>query len=87
VLTFYGGLLRVLLGLVVADGAFGMLAAAGAPAARANGDPDSDVLVYQNLFVVADANMPIARPWEVSTAVWQGMKITAMAMTPVPFLT
>jgi cytochrome oxidase Cu insertion factor (SCO1/SenC/PrrC family) len=29
------------------------------PAARADGDPGSDVLVYQNLFVAADANMPV----------------------------
>jgi len=30
-----------------------------APAAQADGDPGSDVLVYQNLFVAADANMPV----------------------------
>src|ERR1700754_1540802 len=29
------------------------------PAARADGDPGSDVLVYQNLFVAADAGLSI----------------------------
>ena len=32
-----------------------------APAARADGDPGSDVLVYQNLFVAADSNISIAQ--------------------------
>ncbi|MGH3252053.1 MAG: hypothetical protein ACRDOI_38400, partial [Trebonia sp.] len=45
-------------GLLVAVVTFGLLAAA-APAARADGDPGSDVLVYQNLFVAADADMPV----------------------------
>ena len=31
------------------------------PAARADGDPGSDVLVYQNLFVAADSNVSIAQ--------------------------
>src|SRR5580700_4744764 len=31
------------------------------PAARADGDPGSDVLVYQNLFVAADSNISIAQ--------------------------
>ena len=31
------------------------------PAARADGDPGSDVLVYQNLFVAADANVSVAQ--------------------------
>src|ERR1700761_4746196 len=30
-----------------------------APAARADGDPGSDVLVYQSLFVAADANISV----------------------------
>ena len=49
---------RALLGVVVAVLA---VCAAGvlAPAARADGDPGSDVLVYQNLFVAADANISI----------------------------
>ena len=35
------------------------------PSARADGDPGSDVLVYQNLFVAADANISIAQQVEV----------------------
>jgi cytochrome oxidase Cu insertion factor (SCO1/SenC/PrrC family) len=35
------------------------------PAARADGDPGSDVLVYQNLFVAADSNMSIAQQVEL----------------------
>src|ERR1700722_6393331 len=31
------------------------------PAARADGDPGSDVLVYQNLFVAGDSNVSIAQ--------------------------
>jgi cytochrome oxidase Cu insertion factor (SCO1/SenC/PrrC family) len=49
---------RLLLGVVLAVFA---VCAAGvlAPAARADGDPGSDVLVYQNLFAAADANISI----------------------------
>lgn len=47
---------RVLLAAVVAACALAVFS----PAARADGDPGSDVLVYQNLFVAGDANMPIA---------------------------
>ena len=36
-----------------------------APAARADGDPGSDVLVYQNLFVAADANISIPQQVEL----------------------
>jgi cytochrome oxidase Cu insertion factor (SCO1/SenC/PrrC family) len=36
-----------------------------APAARADGDPGSDVLVYQNLFVAADSNISIAQQVEL----------------------
>ena len=50
----------VLRAVLVAAGIVGVLAAVSAPAARADGDPGSDVLVYQNLFVTAYANMPIA---------------------------
>ena len=32
-----------------------------APAARGDGDPGSDVLVYQQLFVASDAGMPVAQ--------------------------
>jgi cytochrome oxidase Cu insertion factor (SCO1/SenC/PrrC family) len=35
------------------------------PAARADGDPGSDVLVYQNLFVAADSNVSIAQQLEL----------------------
>src|SRR5580692_11254962 len=35
------------------------------PAARADGDPCSDVLVYQNLFVAADANVSIPQQVEL----------------------
>jgi cytochrome oxidase Cu insertion factor (SCO1/SenC/PrrC family) len=35
------------------------------PAARADGDPGSDVLVYQNLFVASDANISIAQQVEL----------------------
>jgi protein SCO1/2 len=46
---------RTLLAVVVALAAIGLLS----PAARADGDPGSDVLVYQNLFVAADAGLSI----------------------------
>lgn len=48
---------RALLAVVVAVLAVGALA----PAALADGDPGSDVLVYQNLFVAADANVSVAQ--------------------------
>jgi cytochrome oxidase Cu insertion factor (SCO1/SenC/PrrC family) len=35
------------------------------PAARADGDPGSDVLVYQNLFVAADSNISVAQQVEL----------------------
>jgi hypothetical protein len=49
---------RALLGVVLAVCA---VCAVGvlAPAARADGDPGSDVLVYQSLFIAADANVSI----------------------------
>jgi cytochrome oxidase Cu insertion factor (SCO1/SenC/PrrC family) len=55
---------RALLGAVLAVFA---ACAAGvlAPAARADGDPGSDVLVYQNLFVAADANISITQQVEL----------------------
>jgi cytochrome oxidase Cu insertion factor (SCO1/SenC/PrrC family) len=46
---------RVLVAAVLAACALGFLS----PAARADGDPGSDVLVYQNLFVAADANISV----------------------------
>jgi cytochrome oxidase Cu insertion factor (SCO1/SenC/PrrC family) len=55
---------RTLLGVALAVFA---VCAAGvlAPAARADGDPGSDVLVYQNLFVAADANISIPQQVEL----------------------
>jgi cytochrome oxidase Cu insertion factor (SCO1/SenC/PrrC family) len=52
---------RALLAFLLALIALGMLA----PAARADGDPGSDVLVYQNLFVAADANVSIPQQVEL----------------------
>ena len=55
------GLSRVLLALVLALAALGVLA----PAARADGDPGSDVLVFQNLFVAADAGISVPQQVEL----------------------
>jgi cytochrome oxidase Cu insertion factor (SCO1/SenC/PrrC family) len=55
---------RALLGLLVAGVTFAALSAV-VPAARADGDPGSDVLVYQNLFVTAYANMPVSQEVEL----------------------
>jgi cytochrome oxidase Cu insertion factor (SCO1/SenC/PrrC family) len=55
---------RALLGAVLAVFAvcaIGVLA----PAARADGDPGSDVLVYQSLFVAADANISVPQQVEL----------------------
>jgi cytochrome oxidase Cu insertion factor (SCO1/SenC/PrrC family) len=52
---------RALLAALFAVLALGVLA----PAARADGDPGSDVLVYQNLFVAADANISIPQQVEL----------------------
>jgi cytochrome oxidase Cu insertion factor (SCO1/SenC/PrrC family) len=52
---------RVFLAAMLAVVAVGALS----PAARADGDPGSDVLVYQNLFVAADANMSIPQQVEL----------------------
>jgi cytochrome oxidase Cu insertion factor (SCO1/SenC/PrrC family) len=46
---------RVLLALALALVGLGLLI----PAARADGDPGSDVLVYQNLFIAADAGVSV----------------------------
>jgi hypothetical protein len=55
---------RTLLGVALAVFA---VCAAGVlvPAARADGDPGSDVLVYQNLFVAADANISVPQQVEL----------------------
>jgi cytochrome oxidase Cu insertion factor (SCO1/SenC/PrrC family) len=50
---------RALLAAVLAAVLAVFALAALAPAARADGDPGSDVLVYQNLFVAADANISV----------------------------
>jgi cytochrome oxidase Cu insertion factor (SCO1/SenC/PrrC family) len=52
---------RALLTAVLAIVVLGVLA----PAARADGDPGSDVLVYQSLFVAADANISVAQQVEL----------------------
>ena len=63
-LTICRPLRRALAGLLVTGAALAALLAA-VPAARADGDPGSDVLVYQNLFVTAYANMPIQQEVEL----------------------
>jgi len=55
---------RALLALLLALGTLGMLGAL-ATNARADGDPGSDVLVYQNLFVAADANVSVPQQLEL----------------------
>ena len=51
---------RAVLAVALAMLAFCALGALS-PVARADGDPGSDVLVYQNLFVAADSNVSIAQ--------------------------
>ena len=55
---------RAVLAIALALLAFCALGALS-PAARADGDPGSDVLVYQNLFVAADSNISIAQQVEL----------------------
>jgi hypothetical protein len=60
----YGSVMKLrrgLLAVVLAICALGVFS----PAARADGDPGSDVLVYQNLFVAADSNISIAQQVEL----------------------
>src|SRR5258708_30193823 len=52
---------RALLAVVLAIVALGVVT----PVARADGDPGSDVLVYQNLFVAADSNISIPQQVEL----------------------
>ena len=52
---------RALLAVLLALGALGALATT----ARADGDPGSDVLVYQNLFIAADANVSVQQQLEL----------------------
>ncbi len=55
---------RAVLAIALAMLAFCALGALS-PAARADGDPGSDVLVYQNLFVAGDSNISIAQQVEL----------------------
>ncbi len=52
---------RAFLALLLALAALGALATG----ARADGDPGSDVLVYQNLFIAADANVSVPQQLEL----------------------
>jgi cytochrome oxidase Cu insertion factor (SCO1/SenC/PrrC family) len=63
----HGGVLRLRRAVLAVALAALCVCALGAlsPAARADGDPGSDVLVYQNLFVAADANVSIAQQVEL----------------------
>ena len=57
------------------------------PAARADGDPGSDVLVYQNLFVASDANISIAqqvRLGDLLTAAQRGGFTIRVAVIAAP---
>jgi cytochrome oxidase Cu insertion factor (SCO1/SenC/PrrC family) len=65
---------RALLGAMLAVFA---VCAAGvlAPPARADGDPGSDVLVYQNLFAAADANISIPQQVELGNLLTSADKV------------
>ena len=52
-------------GLVLVLVAAALVAAAAAPAARADGDPGSDVLVYQDLFAGSDAGLSVQQQLEL----------------------
>jgi cytochrome oxidase Cu insertion factor (SCO1/SenC/PrrC family)/thiol-disulfide isomerase/thioredoxin len=56
-----------------------LIAAAAAPFARADGDPGSDVLVYQDLFAGSDAGLSVQQQLELG----QLLKATARANAPV----
>ena len=51
----------------------------GSPSARADGDPGSDVLVYQDLFAGSDAGLSVAQQVELGGL----LKATARAGAPV----
>ena len=68
---------RPVLGLVLAAAA--LIAAAAAPPARADGDPGSDVLVYQDLFAGSDAGLSVQQQLELGGL----LKATARANAPV----
>jgi cytochrome oxidase Cu insertion factor (SCO1/SenC/PrrC family)/thiol-disulfide isomerase/thioredoxin len=67
--------LALVLGLVAAALAAGVFT----PVARADGDPGSDVLVYQDLFAGSDAGLSVAEQVELGS--W--LKATARAGAPV----
>ena len=67
------------LGLVLVVVAAALVAAAAAPAARADGDPGSDVLVYQDLFAGSDAGLSVRQQVELGAM----LKATARAGAPV----
>jgi cytochrome oxidase Cu insertion factor (SCO1/SenC/PrrC family)/thiol-disulfide isomerase/thioredoxin len=56
-----------------------LIAAAAAPSARADGDPGSDVLVYQDLFAGTDAGLSVQQ----QLALGELLKATARAGVPV----
>jgi cytochrome oxidase Cu insertion factor (SCO1/SenC/PrrC family)/thiol-disulfide isomerase/thioredoxin len=56
-----------------------LIAAAAVPFARADGDPGSDVLVYQDLFAGSDAGLSVQQQLELG----QLLKATARANAPV----
>ena len=66
-------------GSVVALVAAALLAAALSPSARADGDPGSDVLVYQDLFAGSDAGLSVQQQLELGGL----LKATARAGAPV----
>ena len=59
--------------------AVAMIAGAVAPSARADGDPGSDVLVYQDLFAGSDAGLSVQQQLELGNL----LKATAAAGAPV----
>ena len=66
-------------GLVLVLVAAALLAAAVAPSARADGDPGSDVLVYQDLFAGSDVGLSVQQQLELSGL----LKATARGGAPV----
>jgi cytochrome oxidase Cu insertion factor (SCO1/SenC/PrrC family)/thiol-disulfide isomerase/thioredoxin len=66
-------------GLVLVVVAAALVAAAVAPSARADGDPGSDVLVYQDLFAGSDAGLSVQQQVELGGL----LKATARAGAPL----
>jgi cytochrome oxidase Cu insertion factor (SCO1/SenC/PrrC family)/thiol-disulfide isomerase/thioredoxin len=65
--------------LVLAVVAAALIAAAVAPSARADGDPGSDVLVYQDLFAGSDAGLSVGQQVELGAL----LRATARAGAPI----